>query len=86
MKLLKESGSGTLRVTVGFSGVGPPPTLTMSQVFASWMYPARATVASAQNATSENRFVKSNRSFDVGNGENICDGIGGSLSHQECRL
>src|SRR5215831_10905930 len=33
-----------------------------------------AAVASAQNATFENRFVKSNRSFDVGNGEKICDG------------
>jgi len=29
----------TLSVTVGLSGVGPPPTLTMSHVFASWMYP-----------------------------------------------
>ena len=40
MKLLTESGSaGTLSVTVGLSGVGPPPTLTMSHVFAIWMYP-----------------------------------------------
>ena len=38
MKLLTASGlGGTLRVTVGLSGVGPPPTLTMSQVFAIWM-------------------------------------------------
>ena len=38
MKLLTESGSaGTLSVTDGLSGVGPPPTLTMSHVFAIWM-------------------------------------------------
>jgi len=38
--LLTESGSaGTLSVTDGLSGVGPPPTLTMSHVFAIWMYP-----------------------------------------------
>jgi hypothetical protein len=36
MKLLILSGSArTLSVTVGLSGVGPPPTLTMSHVFAS---------------------------------------------------
>jgi hypothetical protein len=38
MKLLIRSGSGgTLSVTDGLSGVGPPPTLTMSHVFAIWM-------------------------------------------------
>jgi hypothetical protein len=38
MKLLTASGSaGTLRTTVGLSGVGPPPTLTISQVLAIWM-------------------------------------------------
>jgi hypothetical protein len=43
MKLLTELGSaGTLSVTDGLSGVGPPPTLTMSQVFAIWMYPGAA--------------------------------------------
>src|ERR1700690_2341257 len=37
MKLLTESGlAGTLSVTDGLSGVGPPPTLTMSHVFAIW--------------------------------------------------
>src|SRR5262249_49848969 len=30
--------------------------------------------ASAQNATPEDRFVKSSRSFDVGDGEKVCDG------------
>src|SRR5271168_1040370 len=30
--------------------------------------------ASAQNATSEDRFVESSRSFDVGDGEKVCDG------------
>ncbi len=40
MKLLNELGSvETLSVTVGLSGVGPPPTFTMSQVLAIWMYP-----------------------------------------------
>src|SRR6516225_8966714 len=72
MKLLTESGSaGTLSVTDGLSGVGPPLTLTMSHVFAIWMYPRRAY---AQNAAPEDRFVKSSRSFDVGDGEKICDG------------
>jgi hypothetical protein len=54
MKLLTESGSaGTLSVTHGLSGVGPPPTLRRA-----------VAVASAQNAT----FVKSSRSFNVGDG------------------
>jgi hypothetical protein len=39
MKLLTESRStGTLSVPDGLSGVGPPPILTMSHVFAIWMY------------------------------------------------
>src|SRR5262249_31577883 len=33
-----------------------------------------AAVASAENATSEDRFVKSSRSFDVGDGQKVCDG------------
>ena len=76
MKLLTLSGSGgTLSVTVGLSGVGPPPGLTMSHVFAIWRYPgAPLVVASAQNATSENCFVKSKRSLDVGDGEKVRDG------------
>ena len=38
MKLLTKSGlAGTLSVTDGLSGVGPPPGLTRSQVFAIWM-------------------------------------------------
>jgi len=38
MKLLILLGSArVLSVTVGLSGVGPPPTLTMSQIFAIWM-------------------------------------------------
>ena len=37
MKLLTLSRSArTLSVTVGLSGVGPPPTLTISQVLAIW--------------------------------------------------
>src|SRR6476659_7659588 len=36
--------------------------------------PARLAVAPAQNATSEDRFVKSKRSLDVGDGEKVCDG------------
>ncbi len=75
MKLLILSGSGTLSVTVGLSGVGPPPTLTRSHVFAIWMYAGRAVaVASAQNAASEDRFVESSRPVDVGDGEKMCDG------------
>ena len=31
-------------------------------------------IASAQNATTEDRFVKSKRSLDVGDGEKVCDG------------
>jgi hypothetical protein len=34
-----------------------------------------AAVAPAQNATSEDRFVKSSRSFDVGDGEKVRDGV-----------
>jgi hypothetical protein len=33
-----------------------------------------AAVASAQNATSEDLFIKSKRSLDVGDGEKVCDG------------
>ena len=33
-----------------------------------------AAVASAQYATSEDRFVKASRSFDVGDGQEVCDG------------
>ena len=33
-----------------------------------------AAVASAQNTTSKDPFVKSSRSFDVGDGEKVCDG------------
>src|SRR5271169_6377213 len=31
-------------------------------------------IASAQNATTEDLFVKSKRSLDVGDGEKVCDG------------
>jgi hypothetical protein len=38
MKLLTASGwVGTLKVVDGLSGVGPPPTLTISQVLAIWI-------------------------------------------------
>jgi hypothetical protein len=44
-------------------------------VFAIWMYPGAPLLSPfAQNATSEDRFVKSSRSFDVGDGEKVCDG------------
>ena len=37
--------------------------------------PRRAlAIASAQNATAEDRFVKSKRSLDVGDGDKMCDG------------
>ena len=35
IKLSILFGSGTLSVTVGLSGVGPPPTLRIIQIFAS---------------------------------------------------
>ena len=41
MKLLILSGAGTLSVIDGFSAVGPPPTFTMSHVFAICMYPGK---------------------------------------------
>jgi hypothetical protein len=31
-------------------------------------------IASAQNATTEDRFVKSKRSLDIGDGDKVCDG------------
>ena len=75
MKLLTESGSaGTLSVTVGLSGVGPPPGVDKEPRVRDLDVPRRAAaVASAQNATSEDRFVKSKRSLDVGDGEKVCD-------------
>ena len=61
MKLLTKSGlAGTLSVTDGLSGVGPPPGLTRSHVFAIWMYPGAPLLSPLlRNATSEDRFVKS---------------------------
>src|ERR1700733_4887876 len=38
-------------------------------------------IASAQNATAEDRFVKSKRSLDVGDGEKVCDGYPISRRH-----
>jgi hypothetical protein len=75
MKLLTKSGlAGTLSVTDGLSGVGPPPGLTRSHVFAIWMYPGAPLLSPpAENATSEDRFVKSKRALDVGDGEKVCD-------------
>jgi hypothetical protein len=37
------------------------------------MYPGAAAVASAQNATAEDRFVEASRSVDVGDGEKMRD-------------
>ena len=55
MKLLKESGLGTLSVTDGLSGVGPPPTLTMSQAFAIWMYPGAPLLSPRLTVTTVGR-------------------------------
>ena len=76
MKLLTESGSaGTLSVTDRFVGCRTTPGVDKSHVFAIRMYPgAPLAVASAQNATSEDRFVKSKRSLDVGDSEKVRDG------------
>ena len=74
MKPLIFFGSGTLSVTVGLSGVGPPPTLTRSQVFANLNVRRRAVaVASAQNATAEDLLIEASRPVDVGDGEKMCD-------------
>src|SRR5262249_29737005 len=45
-----------------------------------------AAVASAQNATSEDRFVKSKRSLDVGDGEEMCDGKSLTRRHLVCLI
>src|ERR1700733_9067121 len=76
MKLLIKSGlAGTLSVTDGLSGVGPPPGVDEEPRVRDLDVPRRAfAVAPAQNATSEDRFVKSKRSLDVGDGEKVCDG------------
>ena len=76
MKLLTKSGlAGTLSVTDGLSGVGPPPGVDEEPRVRDLDVPRRAfAVAPAQNATSEDRFVKSKRSLDVGDGEKVCDG------------
>ena len=76
MKLLTKSGlAGTLSVTVGLSGVGPPPGVDQEPRVRDLDVPRRAfAVAPAQNATSEDFFVKSKRSLDVGDGEKMCDG------------
>src|SRR5271156_3114845 len=76
MKLLTASGlGGTLSVTVGLSGVGPPPDVDNEPRVCDLDEPRRAlAVASAQDAAAEDRFVKSKRSFDVGDGEKVCDG------------
>jgi hypothetical protein len=47
----------------------------MSHVFAIWMYPGAPLSPLLRNATSEDRFVKSSRSFDVGDGEKVRDGV-----------
>ena len=75
MKLLILFGSGTLSVTVGLSGVGPPPTLTRSHVFAIWMYPgAPLPSPPARDAAAEDRFVETERAIDVGDGEKMRNG------------
>ena len=62
-----------LSVTVGLSGVGPPPTLTIIHVLAIWMYPGAPCRHPAQDAASEDFFVKSDRSFNIGDGEKMRD-------------
>jgi hypothetical protein len=75
MKLLTKSGlAGALSVTVGLPGVGPPPGLTRSHVRDLDVSRRAFAVAPAQNATSEDFFVKSKRSLNVSDGEKVCDG------------
>jgi hypothetical protein len=76
MKLLTKSGlAGTLSVTVGFVGRWTTPGVDEQPGVRDLDVPRRAfAVAPAQNAASEDRFVKSKRSLDVGDGEKVCDG------------
>src|SRR5580704_4400949 len=73
MKLLIRSGSGgTLSVTDGgrtAADVDNEPCVCDRDVGGR-----AAAVASAQNATSEDRLVESRRSLDVGDREKMCDG------------
>src|SRR5271154_6175645 len=76
IKLLILSGSArTLSVTVGLSGVGPPPTLTIQPRIRDLNVPRRAlAVAQAQNAAAKDLFVVASRSLDVGDSEKMRDG------------
>ena len=69
-------------MTDGLSGVGPPPTLTMSHVFAIWMYPGAPSLSPlAQSATAEDRFIEAKRSVDVGDGKKMRHGEPVSRRH-----
>ena len=75
MKLLISSGSGGgRRVTVGLSGVGPPPTLIMSHVFAILMYGGALPSPVLTISAPEDRFVEFGGSLEVGYGEKVSDG------------
>jgi len=76
MKLLTVSGSaGTRSLVDGLSGVGPPPTLTMSHCVCDLDVTRRTlAIAFAPNTSSEDRFVKSKRSLDVGDDDEVRDG------------
>src|SRR5208337_1749539 len=59
----------------GFVGCRTAPDVDNEPRVRDLDVPRRAAaVASAENATSEDFFVKSSRSFDIGDGEKICDG------------
>src|SRR5271165_4476828 len=77
IKLLTESGSaGTLSVTDGLSGVGPPPTLTRSHVFAIWMYCtlARRCCRLCSECDLRRPFRKIEPIVRCGDGKKVCDG------------
>src|SRR5579871_4568190 len=74
MKLLTESGLGDAERDRWFVG-GRTTTRVNNEPGVRDLHVSRraAAVASAQNATSEHRFVKLKRSFDVGDGEKMRD-------------
>ena len=64
------AGAGTLSVTVGLSGGWPAPDVDNEPRIRDLKASRRAVaVASAQNATAEDRFAEVNRSVDISHGE-----------------
>ena len=82
MKLLTKSGWRGRERYRWFVGRRTAPGVDNKPRVRDLKVPRRAAVvASALNATSEDRFVKSKRSFDVGDGEKVRDGNAVLLRH-----